>query len=151
MKNSLLLSINVGLLVSYALKYHCHGKIYEYEKDLTGDLLAKYEKIKKERMSHFIIGLIIAFIVSAMYFTHHLSEKTPTFEKINVVVLFMLILPIVIYKVLPKSDYMLKHSQSDQDYKDWFNIYLCMKNKCVYGFLAGFCLSMLVLSFTDIN
>jgi uncharacterized protein YacL len=150
MKNSLLLSINIGLLVSYALKYHCHGKIYEYEKDLTGDLLAKYEKIKKERMNHFIIGLIIAIIVSFMYCIY-LSEKTPTFEKINVVVLFMLILPIVIYKVLPKSDYMLKHSQSDQDYKDWFNIYLCMKNKCVYGFLAGFCLTMLVLSFTNIN
>jgi len=150
MKNSLLLSINVGLLVSYALKYRCHGKIYEYEKDLTGDLLCRYKKIKNERMTHFIVGLIVAIVVSFMYCAY-ISKKTPIFEKINVVVLFMLILPIIIYKVLPKSDYMLKHSQSNQDYKDWFNIYLCMKNKCVYGFLTGFCLSMLFLSFTDIN
>ena len=150
MKNSLLLSINIGLLVSYAFKYNCHGKINEYTKDLTGDLLTRYEEIKNERMNHFRIGLIVAIIVSLIYYTK-LSEKTPVFEKINVAVLFILILPVIIYKVLPKSDYMLKHSQSDQDYNDWFNIYLCMKNKCVHGFLTGFAISMIVLSFTDIN
>ena len=150
MKNSLLLSINIGLLVSYAFKYNCHGKINDYTKDLTCDLLTKYEKIKKERMTHFIIGLFVAFVISLIYFIQF-SKETPLFEKINMVILLMLILPVVIYKILPKSDYMLKHSQRDQDYKDWFNIYLCMKNKCVYGFLFGFALSMIVLSFTDIN
>lgn len=150
MKNSLLLSINIGLLVSYAFKYNCHGNITEYAKDLTGDLLTRYEEIKNERMNHFVIGLIVSIIVSLIYYTR-LSEKIPVFEKVNVALLFILILPVVIYKALPKSDYMLKHSQSDQDYKDWFNIYLCMKNKCVHGFLAGFAISMIVLSFTDIN
>jgi hypothetical protein len=150
MKNSLLLSLNIGLLVSYAFKYNCHGKINDYQKDLTGDLLDKYEKIKTERMNHFIIGLIVAIIVSLVYYLI-LSQTTPLFEKINVAMLFILILPVVIYKLLPKSDYMLNHSQSDQDYKDWFNIYLCMKNRCSQGFLSGFAISMLVLSFTDIN
>jgi hypothetical protein len=150
MKNSLLLSLNIGLLVSYALKYHCHSSITDYTKDLTGDLLTRYEAIKNERMNHFNIGLIVSIIVSLIYYTK-LSEKTPAFEKINVALLFILILPVIIYKVLPKSDYMLKHSQTDQDYKDWFNIYLCMKDKCVHGFLAGFTISMIVLSFTDLN
>ena len=150
MKNSLLLSINIGLLVSYAFKYNCHGKINDYQKDLTGDLLTKYEEIKTERMNHFIIGLIVAIVVSLIYY-FNLSSEIPLFEKINVVILFILLLPVVVYTLLPKSDYMLKHSQSSQDYKDWFNIYLCMKNRCFQGFLSGFAISMMVLSFTDIN
>ena len=56
----------------------------------------------------------------------------------------------IVYKVLPKSDYMLKHSQTDQDYKDWFDIYLCMKNKSIYGFFTGFTMTMIVLSLTNI-
>lgn len=150
MKNSLLLSINIGLLVSYAFKYNCHGKINDYQKDLTGDLLTKYEEIKTERMNHFIIGLIVAIVVSLIYYLNLSSEIQP-FEKINVVILFILLLPVVVYTLLPKSDYMLKHSQSTQDFKDWFNIYLCMKNRCFQGFLSGFAISMMVLSFTDIN
>ena len=150
MKNSLLLSINIGLLVSYAFKYNCHGKINEYQKDLTGDLLDKYKEIKTERMNHFTIGILVAIIVSVVYYTK-LSEGTPSFEKINTAILFMLILPVLVYTLLPKSDYMLKHSQTEQDFKDWFNIYLCMKNRCSQGFLSGFAISMLVLSFTDIN
>lgn len=151
MKNALLLSINVGLLVSHAFKYNCHGKIYDYQKDLTGDLLAKYEEIKKERMNHFIIGLVVAIVVSLVYYYKLSNEKTPLFERLNVVGLFILLLPVVIYTVLPKSDYMLQHSQTDQDYKDWFNIYLCMQNRCIHGFLCGFALSMIVLSFSNID
>ena len=52
----------------------------------------------------------------------------------------------VVYKLLPKSDNMLNYSQTEEDYKDWFNIYLCMKNKSMYGFLCGFTVSIMILS-----
>lgn len=144
--NSTLLSINIGLLVSHAFKYYCHGTINDYKKDLTGDLLAKYEKINTERLTHFIIGVVIAFAVSLIYYLK-LSDDNSTLQIINTIAFIMLLLPVVIYTVLPKSDYMLNHSQSDQDYKDWFNIYLCMKNKGLQGFLVGFAITMFVMNF----
>jgi dolichol kinase len=150
MKNSLLLSINIGLLISYVFTYFCHNQIYDYTKDLSEELSSKYENIRKERMNHLGIGIFIAVMISSIFYC-----KTPPeiskFQKINIITLLLLLLPMVVYKLLPKSDYMLKHSQTEQDYKDWFNIYLCMKNKSVYGFLLGFAASILILSLTDIT
>lgn len=150
MKNSLLLSINIGLFISYLFTYYCHNQITNYTNDLSDELLSKYENIRKERMRHLSTGILIAIATSVLFY-FKAPEQTSNFEKINIIILLLLLLPMVIYKLLPKSDYMLKHSQSDQDYKDWFNIYLCMKNKSVYGFLCGFSVSMIILSLMNVN
>lgn len=149
MKNSLLISLNVGLLLSYMFTYYCHGKITDYTKDLSKDLMKKYENIRKERMLHFGIGVLLAIVISVFFY--QMSTTFTALEKINIIILMVLLLPMIVYKLLPKSDYMMKHSQSDDDYKDWFNIYLCMKNKSTYGFFCGFTISMLILSFMNIN
>ncbi len=138
----------MGLLLSYVFTYYCHNKIITYTKDLSSELLIKYENIKKERMNHLGIGLILAILISLVFY-YNSSELNPI-EKINIIILLILLLPMIVYKVLPKSDYMLKHSQTDQDYKDWFDIYLCMKNKSIYGFFTGFTMTMMVLSLTNI-
>jgi len=149
MKNSLILSINIGLLISYIFTYYCHNQINAYKNDLSEELLLKYENIRKERMTHLGLGVLIAILISfAFYFK---TQEMSKFQKINIIILLLLLLPMIVYKLLPKSDYMLKHSQKDQDYKDWFNVYLCMKNKSVYGFLCGFAVSMMILSLMDIN
>jgi len=149
MKNSLILSINIGLLISYIFTYYCHNQINAYKNDLSGELLSKYENIRKERMTHLGLGVLIAILISAVFYFK--TQEMSKFQKINIIILLLLLLPMIVYKLLPKSDYMLKHSQTDQDYKDWFNVYLCMKNKSVYGFLCGFAVSMMILSLMDIN
>ena len=137
-----------SFLISYVFTYYCHNQISDYRNDLSEELLSKYENIRKERMKHFGIGIFIAILISSVFYY---KGQTSKFEKINIIALILLLLPMVIYKLLPKSDYMLKHSQTDQDYKDWFNIYLCMKNKSTYGFLCGFGVSMMIVSIMDIN
>jgi hypothetical protein len=138
----------MGLLLSYVFTYYCHNQIITYTKDLSSELLIKYENIKKERMNHLGIGLILAILISLVFYYN--SPEINPIEKINIIVLLILLLPMIVYKILPKSDYMLKHSQTDQDYKDWFDIYLCMKNKSIYGFFTGFTMTMMVLSLTNI-
>jgi hypothetical protein len=149
MKNSLILSINIGLLISYVFTYYCHNQINDYKNDLSPELLLKYENIRKERMNHFGLGILIAIVISFVFYFK--IQEMSKFQKINIIALLLLLLPMIVYKLMPKSDYMLKHSQKEQDYKDWFNIYLCMKNKSVYGFLCGFAVSMIILSLMDIN
>jgi len=144
----MLISINMGLLLSYVFTYYCHNQIITYTKDLSSELLIKYENIKKERMTHLGIGLTLAILISLIFYYN--SPEINPIEKINIIILLILLLPMIVYKVLPKSDYMLKHSQTDQDYKDWFDIYLCMKNKSIYGFFTGFTVTMIVLSLTNI-
>lgn len=150
MKNSLLLSVNVGLLLSYVFTYYCHQKINDYTKDLDSKLLCKYKKIRKERMIHLTLGVLVAMSISYLFYLRA-PQETTQFQKINIILLILLLLPMVVYKLLPKSDYMLKHPQKDQDYKDWFNIYLCMKNQSVYGFLCGFTVSMIILSLMGVE
>jgi len=150
MKNSLLLSVNVGLLLSYVFTYYCHQQIYDYTKDLDKNLLCKYKKIKQERMMHLTIGVVVAILISYVFYLKAPQDIT-MFQKINIILLILLLLPMIVYKLLPKSDYMLKHPQKDQDYKDWFNIYLCMKNKSVYGFLCGFTVSIVVLNLMGVE
>jgi len=49
MKNSLLLSVNIGILLSYIFTYYCHDKIIDYSDDLTCTLRKKYEKDQKRK------------------------------------------------------------------------------------------------------
>jgi uncharacterized protein YacL len=149
MKPSLLISINVGILISYLFAYNCHGQITEYSKDLTDELQKKYETIRKERMMHFAIGIVLAIAISVVFF--NFSTAFSPMERNNIIILILLLLPMIVYKVLPKTDYMLKHSQTEQDYKDWFNIYSCMKSNSTYGFLSGFTVSMIVLSLINVD
>lgn len=149
MKNSLLVSINIGLLLSYIFTYQCNSQIKAYTNDLPEQLLSKYKNIRNERIYHFTIGLIIAIVISVIFYKY--SEQVSIFQKINIIIFLLLLLPMIVYKLLPKSDYMLNYSQKDQDYKDWFNIYLCMENKSLYGFLCGFTVSMIILSLIDID
>ena len=37
MKNSMLISINMGLLLSYVFTYYCHNQIITYTKDLSSE------------------------------------------------------------------------------------------------------------------
>ena len=146
--NNLIISINIGLLLSYVFTYYCHCQIDNYKNDLDDKLLRRYKKINQERMNHFFIGIVVAIVASFVYYSK-MPVDTPKMEMVNVVVLFLLLIPMIVYKILPKSDYMLKHNQTRGDYRDWFKIYLCMKNKSISGFLVGFCASMVVLSFLN--
>ena len=74
-------------------------------------------------MLHFGIGILLAVCISFMY-NYTTTTTSSVLEKTNIILLLILILPMIVYKVLPKSDYMLNYThQTDQDYKDWFSIY----------------------------
>ena len=143
--NKLLLSVSIGLICSHVFTYLCHDNIKLYEKDLTDDLLLKYKYIRNERMSHFNLGLLMALIISVIY--NIKNTELSLYSKIIHTSFIILLTPLVIYKILPKTDYMLQYSQNPEQIKDWFNIYLCMQNKYIYGFLCGFTISIIILYF----
>jgi len=146
----LIASVNFGLLLSYLFLYYCHKEISEYEQGLTEFELKKYKTIRNERMNHFIIGILVAIATSVIFNLKYSNMNL--LNKVNITILIIFLIPMLVYKILPKSEYMLKEcSQTEKDFKEWFDIYLCMKNKSIYGFLCGFSVSMIFLSLINMD
>ena len=70
------------------------------------------------------------------YKKYSLNVKSST-RNVNSVLIFVG-LPIIFYRLAPKSSYMLQEPSSNIDTKDWFKIYLCMKNATMYSFIITF-------------
>lgn len=142
--DNILIAVNIGLVVSYLSTYVCHNKVVEYQKDLDDELQMRYNNIKRERQLHFSIGIFFALLIAFIYVNKY--PELDIYSKIIRVAFIVLLFPMVVYKIIPKTDYMLLHSQTEQDFKDWFDVYLCMKNQNIYGFLAGFTVSAIIIT-----
>ena len=97
---------------------------------------AIYEKIKKERLHHFLMGLGIGGLLG---FTVILSniKITSKFCMAGLIVLFVMT---AVYYILPKSDFMIKHLETEEKRLAWLNVSRnFMKKK-----MAGFVLAIIV-------
>jgi cell division protein FtsW (lipid II flippase) len=133
----------VGLFISNIMIIRCHYKITNYENKLNEEEKLHYEKIKNTRINYYILGSLLSIFIVFFYMWktgfHYHSIVNSLF--------ILLLLPMIVYMVIPKKNYMLLYSEHDA--KEWFEIYLCMKNSMIYGFLFGFILSLGFLYLTD--
>ena len=131
------LPLTAACIVSYISTIGCHSRINEYVKDLSQELQDKYYKLKCERTNILIIGFIFSFIVAILYYKKYSLNVKSSTRNVNSVLIFVG-LPIIFYRLAPKSSYMLQEPSSNIDTKDWFKIYLCMKNATMYSFIITF-------------
>ena len=59
------------------------------------------------------------------------------FHKVVVFIAITLIVCIVYYSVMPKSDYMLNHLKTKEQVDAWLDVYLTMKQRYMFGFILG--------------
>ena len=136
-------SIVIGLFFSYLLTGLCHGKIRTLSDTLKGmNKVETYQKIKNTRHRNFIIGILTAIISSILYwiFTNEVDQYT----KIINTLLILLLIPMVIYMIIPKKQYFLQTVQTNKEVQQWFDIYKCMQQKMIYGFFIFFGISLLI-------
>ncbi len=95
-----------------------------------------YTGIVIERRNIFIQGLILGLVIS--YFTSNLFEQKNNFHKITFFLAVTLMVSVVYYFLIPKSDYMLNYLKTEEEIKAWLEIYKYMKLKYFLGFLFGF-------------
>ena len=120
----------IGLFVSYITTFLCHGKVSRLVSSLPSDVVPTYRTIRAYRIAYFMMGIVVAVIVTGFYHFHSEYEYKGWVSAI----LFLLI-PMVVYMIIPKSWYLLFESVNC---KPWFDVYLCMKNAMIYGFLITF-------------
>jgi hypothetical protein len=136
-------AIVVGLLVSYLGTIHCHGYITKLTNSLNPSQLKVYQNARRRRLCYFVTGVVIAIIGAILYLC---LSSSPLYPRITNALIILLLTPMIVYTLFPKSPYMLQQTDiNNQETQHWFTVYVCMKNGMVYGFCVGFIVALLVL------
>lgn len=106
---------------------------HNFENSLNHQQKQIYAFIKQERMYIYMFSTVIALLVGFM-------NK----ENVCYGVASALVTQTMLYKIYPKSDYMLNHIESKKQSQLWIKKYNHMTNLSNYGMVFGF---ILVLSY----
>jgi len=101
----------------------------------SDELDIKYENIITERRNHYILGLLFGMFITSMIIKR-LSIPN-TFTYISFFFSMTLGIAIIIYMLMPKSDYMLNYLKTNEENKKWLEIYKTMKSRYYIGFVLG--------------
>jgi hypothetical protein len=94
-----------------------------------------FQKIVTERRNLYFQGIILGLIIS--YFLLKVYKTTNSFHRICFVAAVTLMIAVVYYFLMPKSDYMLNHLKTPEENKEWLHTYKYMKQRYFIGFLLG--------------
>ena len=108
-----------------------------YKKSLNSEAINIYNNIVKERATLYTKGLILGFIFVFLINYFYSSNFINNFHKITFFILIILLTALLFYTLMPKSDYMLNHVNTNSESKAWLEMYKIMKNKYNTGFILG--------------
>ena len=111
---------------------------------LSEDIDKKYEDIVNERRNHYIIGLVLGMIIATT-----VIKDQPLLNYYTRITLFLtitLMTAVLIYTIMPKSDYILNHLKTKEENVKWLEVYKNMKTQYFIGLILG-ALSSVPLSF----
>ena len=113
-------SIATGVLVNYT--HHTN-----FEKSLDEEQTKIYTKIRNERLYIYLFATLLGMVLGVM----NRSDKC-------LAVSSALFTQIFVYKIWPKSDYMLNHTKNNEQSKLWMKQYTHMTTLSNVGMLVGF-------------
>jgi amino acid transporter len=140
-------AVSVGVFVAYLMTGLCHGRIREYEKDLDPEQKETYKRISAYRLWCFVVGVLLALLALFVYLL--VIRKKEAYHAVWDGILILLLVPMIVYLVIPKPRYMLPEGSTEKETKNWFSVYTCMSRAMMNGFLLGFFLSLLILWLID--
>lgn len=119
------------------------GDLKKFSEVLDDKQLEIYDKIRKERLHHFYTGLGVGGILGLFVV---LTDFKAT-SKHCLAGIVLLLTTSCIYYVLPKSDYMIKHLDTEEQRSHWLNVQRNFIKKKIFAFLIViiiyFCIPMI--------
>lgn len=101
----------------------------------------KYEEIKTERRNHYFTGLISGIILSLIsYYCLDLKRN-----KLCISGIVLYLTTITVYYVIPKSDYMIKYLNTEEQRMAWMDISRNFRLKKMAGYAFGFLTYLLIV------
>lgn len=107
--------------------------INDFQNSLSPEQNAIYLDIKNERMTIYLVGLLIGLLVGMMY----LRLQKNSLVRTCVFTVLVLGITYVFYMLVPKSKYMVTYLDTEEKRKKWLNVYVEMKYRHYMGFILG--------------
>ena len=104
-------------------------------KILSEELVVRYEAIIRERRCHYLQGLALGLVLSYLLLAK--SKISNRFHKVSLFFAITLATSALVYMLLPKSDYMLKHLKTTEENRAWLSFYKTMRTRYTIGFVLG--------------
>ena len=115
--------------------------VKHYKEKLPTDLQKRYEKIAKERMiiSYYGYGIGLLFSLFIIFYNLKIKRvKMNTFALVCTVMATCFLTNYFYYMLAPKSDWMLNHTNNQEQVKAWLQMYREMS----YNYHAGLALGI---------
>lgn len=118
--------IGIGLLsATYAtisISEQEHKKIRDA---YSSDLDRIYDKIVRERRNLYLQGLILGLLLSLL--SLKILDIKNIYHKITLCLAITILISVIYYSLMPKSDYMLNHLETKKENQVWLEMYKRMK------------------------
>ena len=134
--NCLIASVMLCGVIASMVTSRVSPKHAEFKKLLNKKEEKAYEKIIKERLMIYLIGLCVGVVIA--FFVVMMSNINSKRNKACMFVAVALIVNAVVYMAIPKKDWMLNHIGNNQEKVNaWLAIYKEMKMKKLVGMGVG--------------
>lgn len=121
------------VLISMIFMLFIVDKSSELTTVLNEEQLERYKKIANERRNHMIVGYILGLLLSVIA----VLTVTDKVYKVCYAITITYFVSYFYYTLVPKSDYMLIHLETEEKRRAWLAVYLKMKNNYHLSFLLG--------------
>ena len=118
--------------------------VKHYKEKLPSDLQKRYEKISKERrtISYYGYGLGVIFSLFIIFYNTQIkSHRMNAFALVCTVMATCFLTNYFYYMLSPKSDWMLNHTNSQEQVKAWLQMYREMS----FNYHAGLALGIIAV------
>jgi hypothetical protein len=119
-------------LVMFGLTIIYSGDLKHLDNILDKEQLVIYEKIKKERLNHFYTGLGVGGILGLGVILSNINVNS----KYCLAGIILLFATSMIYYILPKSDYMVRHLKTEEQKLAWMTIQRNFIKKKIASFIG---------------
>tara|TARA_B100000925_G_scaffold291823_1_gene281691 strand:+ start:3406 stop:3867 length:462 start_codon:yes stop_codon:yes gene_type:complete len=125
--------ILVAYLTVFGITIFYHGDLEKMVNLMDDQQKEIYSKIRKERLNHYLNGLAAGVVLSLP--TLYLIKNTASRVCASGIVLMMT--ASITYYLQPKSDYMIKHLNSQEQKEAWMNVSRNFIKKKISGVMIG--------------
>jgi|SRR6056300_501358 hypothetical protein len=125
--------ILVAYLTVFGITIFYHGDLEKMVNLMDDQQKEIYSKIRKERLNHYLNGLAAGVVLSLP--TLYLIKNTASRVCASGIVLMMT--ASITYYLQPKSDYMIRHLNSQEQKEAWMNVSRNFIKKKISGVMIG--------------
>lgn len=122
----------VTYLMMFGLTVVFSGDLKHLENVLDDKQKNTYYKIKKERLNHFYKGLGVGSLIGLCILLSNMKVTS----KYCLAGIVLILATTMIYYILPKSDYMIRHLKTEEQKIAWMTVHRNFIKKKIAGFVG---------------